>query len=264
MDILRRSIAPISQDAWNEIEEQAKIIFTNILTARRFAEVEGPKGIDYGGINLGRLVLSDKKKVKDVRYGINKFLPLLEARKSFNMNIWELDNAVRGAEDIDLGPMENAAKEIAEFEEKVIYHGLKDAHIVGLKNSSDHDKMNFPEEGKDILRTVTSAIRQMNKASLEGPYSLVLGEEKWQNLMVHSGGYPLNRQVKDIIGGEIILNPHIDEGYLLSNRGGDFKLTLGQDLSIGYESHNDKKVQLYFTESFTFQVLEPAAVIVFE
>ncbi|MFW6094982.1 MAG: encapsulin, partial [Bacteroidota bacterium] len=55
MDILRRSLAPISQDAWNEIEEQAKIIFTNILTVRRFAEVEGPKGIDFGGVNLGRL-----------------------------------------------------------------------------------------------------------------------------------------------------------------------------------------------------------------
>jgi len=37
---------------------------------------------------------------------------------------------------------------------------------------------------------------------------------------------------------------------------------LGQDLSIGYESHNNKTVQLYFTESFTFQVIDPAAVLV--
>lgn len=264
MDILRKSLAPISQDAWDEIEEQAKIIFSNILTVRRFAEVEGPKGIDFGGVNLGRLELNDKQKVKDIRYGINRLLPLIEARKSFKMNIWELDNAVRGAEDIDLGAMEDAAKEIAEFEEKAIYNGLDNACIKGLKNSSDHDKLSFPEEGKEILRTITNAISHMNKASIGGPYSLILGEEKWQNLMVHSGGYPLNRQVKDIIGGDIIFNPHIEEGYLVSTRGEDFKMTLGQDLSIGYESHNEKEVQLYFTESFTFQVLEPAAVIVFE
>ena len=263
MDILRRSLAPISEDAWNEIEDQAKIVFKNVLTARRFADVEGPKGIDFGGVNLGRLELDDKQKEKEVRYGINRMLPLMETRKSFNMDIWELDNAVRGAEDIDLSAMEKAAKEIAEFEEKTIYNGMDKACIKGLKNSSDHKNINFPAEGKEILATIADAVTQMRKSFVEGPFDLILGEDKWQKLMVYSQGYPLNRQVSDLIGGEIILNPYIDEGYLVSTRGGDFKLTLGQDLAIGYESHNDRDVQLYFTESFTFQVLEPAAVIVF-
>jgi uncharacterized linocin/CFP29 family protein len=263
MDILRRSLAPLSQDAWDEIEEQAKIVFKNVLTVRRFADIEGPKGIDFGGVNLGRLELDKSQKDKEVRYGINRLQPLMETRKSFKMDIWELDNAVRGAEDVDLSEMEKAAKEIAEFEEKTIYNGFDKACIKGLKNSSDHKNINFPSEGNEILGTIANALTEMRKAFVEGPFSLVVGEDKWQKLMSYSGGYPLNRQVKDIIGGEIILNPYIDEGYLVSTRGGDFKLTLGQDLSIGYESHSEKDVQLYFTESFTFQVLEPAAVIVF-
>jgi uncharacterized linocin/CFP29 family protein len=159
--------------------------------------------------------------------------------------------------------MEEAAKEIAEFEEKTIYNGLDKACIKGLKNSSDHKNINFPSEGKEILGILADAISQMRKSFVEGPFNLVLGEEKWQKLMVYSQGYPLNRQVSDLIGGDIILNPYIDEGYLVSARGGDFKITLGQDLAIGYESHSQNDVQLYFTESFTFQVLEPAAVIVF-
>ncbi len=263
MDILRHSLAPISKDAWAEIEEQAKIVFKNILTARKFADVEGPKGISFGGVNLGRLDLDDNQKEKDVRYGINRMQPLMETRKSFKMDIWELDNAVRGAEDVDLSAMEDAAKEIAEFEEKAIYNGFDKACIKGLKNSSDHKNINFPEDGKEILQTITSATTQLKKSFVEGPYNLILGEEKWQKLMVYSGGYPLNRQIKDIIQGDIILNPYIDEGYLVSTRGGDYKLTLGQDLAIGYESHSENEVQLYFTESFTFQVLEPAAIIVF-
>lgn len=48
---------------------------------------------------------------------------------------------------------------------------------------------------------------------------------------------------------------------MLSKRGGDLELILGQDLAVGYESHSSDKVKLYYTESFTFRILEPAAVI---
>lgn len=53
-------------------------------------------------------------------------------------------------------------------------------------------------------------------------------------------------------------------GALLSRRGGDFGLTVGEDLAIRYKSHNTKEVDLYFTESFTFRVLEPAAAVALE
>jgi len=40
----------------------------------------------------------------------------------------------------------------------------------------------------------------------------------------------------------------------VSRRGGDYELRLGQDLSIGYLTHDADHVELYFTESFTFAV----------
>jgi len=264
MDILRRSLAPISQQAWQEIDEQARIIFQNVLTGRRFADVEGPRGIDFGAVPMGRLEMEENQKEDQVRYGIHRMQPLTEVRKSFKLNLWELDNAVRGAEDVDLGELEAAASDIAGFEEKSIYHGLDKACIKGLKKESDHKPLKFPDQPQDILTSVTDAIGNLRKSFVEGPYNLVVGKELWQKLMVHTGGYPLRKQVEDLIGGQIILNFYIDEGYLVSVRGGDFKLILGQDLSIGYESHTEKEVQLYITESFTFRVLEPAAVVVFE
>jgi uncharacterized linocin/CFP29 family protein len=48
---------------------------------------------------------------------------------------------------------------------------------------------------------------------------------------------------------------------LLSTRGGDYELTVGQDLSIGYAVHDRENVELYLTESFTFRVLEEKAAI---
>ena len=55
--------------------------------------------------------------------------------------------------------------------------------------------------------------------------------------------------------------PALEGALLLSVRGGDFELTVGQDLSIGYAYHEKHKVELFLTESFTFRVLEPTAAV---
>jgi uncharacterized linocin/CFP29 family protein len=47
----------------------------------------------------------------------------------------------------------------------------------------------------------------------------------------------------------------------MATRGGDYEITVGQDLSIGYAVHDRENVELYLTESFTFRVLEEKAAI---
>lgn len=263
MDILRKSLAPISSKAWEEINETAADILTSVLSARKFVDVEGPKGWDYAALSEGRLNVAANQK-GDVKFGINQVMPLIESRLPFELNIWELDNSERGCEDIELGNLEDAARKIAQFEEKVIYEGLKQAGIEGLKESSDFDKIAFPKSVDAILSAVTKGIAQMKQASIEGPYSLVLNQDKWEKTQSFVQGYPLTKRLENMLGGSIIMAPFVKDAYLVSERGGNFKLVLGQDLSIGYESHNNKTVQLYFTESFTFKILEPKAVIVFE
>jgi len=46
---------------------------------------------------------------------------------------------------------------------------------------------------------------------------------------------------------------------VLTTRGGDFQLTIGQDLSIGYLSHSATAVRLYFQETITFLMLTSEA-----
>lgn len=263
MDILRKTLAPISSKAWEEINETATDVLTSVLSARKFVDVEGPKGWDYAALSEGRLDVPSNQK-EDVKYGINKVMPLVESRLPFELNIWELDNIERGCEDIELDNLEEAARKIAQFEENIIYNGLKKAGIEGLKGSSDFDKFKFPNETNDILPAIAKGIAQMKKASIEGPYSLVLSSDKWEEIQSIVQGYPPIKRLENMLGGSIILAPFVKDAFLVSERGGDFKLVLGKDLSIGYESHNNKTVQLYFAESFTFKILEPKAVIVFE
>lgn len=261
MDILRKSLAPISAKAWEEINETALEVLASVLSARKVVDVEGPKGWDFAAVSTGRIDVPANQK-GGVKYGIHQVLPMIEARIPFQLNIWELDNVARGAEDIDLGAMEDAAREIAKFEEKAIYEGFKAGKIAGLKNSSDYEAISFPEAAEEIPGAVSLAVSKMKAASIEGPYSLVLNPEKWQKINSFVRGYPLRKQLEALLGGKIVMAPYIKDSFLVSERGGDFRLVLGQDLSIGYESHNSKTVQLYFTESFTFQVIDPAAVMV--
>lgn len=65
-------------------------------------------------------------------------------------------------------------------------------------------------------------------------------------------GYPILEHIRRLVDDEIVWAPAIEGAFILSTRGGDFALHLGQDMSIGYSSHTGTSVRLYLQESFTF------------
>jgi len=97
MNLLRKEFAPLSENAWELINDAAKDTLLANLSARKFCDVKGPYGINYTSVNLGRLNVPNGQKQDDVNIGIFEIMPLVEARKMFVLNIWELDNLERGA-----------------------------------------------------------------------------------------------------------------------------------------------------------------------
>jgi uncharacterized linocin/CFP29 family protein len=187
-------------------------------------------------------------------------MPLVEVRMPFELDIWELDNVARGNENIDLGNLVEAAKKIARFEEDAIYKGFKPAHIDGLMNISEHKEIQLTGNYDQLVDLLSQAIISFREEAVQGPFNLVVGHELYQYINSYNMDYPLRKHIETVIMGSIILSDNIENALLVASRGGDFRLTLGQDFSIGYEAHDKQNVQLYFTESFTFQVLDPAAV----
>ena len=259
MDFLKRSLAPITDEGWQEIEDQAREVLSGKLSGRKVVDVVDPKGWDYSSIPEGRLDIKENSPGA-VRYGIRKVLPLVETRKSFKLDVWELDNLSRGAEDVDLSPLEDAAAEAAGFEENVIYHGLSDAGIEGLFSSAG-SSVDLSEGKAGMIEAVSEAITVLQDEAIEGPYNLLVDKDFWLTIASSSSGYPLKRQLEDLIEGEIVYSPQVKDPALVSSRGGDIQLVLGQDFSLGYEDHGDGKVKLFLTESFGFRVLEPAAIV---
>jgi hypothetical protein len=67
------------------------------------------------------------------------------------------------------------------------------------------------------------------------------------------------RHIRELVDGEIVWAPAISGAFVLTTRGGDFALHIGEDVSIGYLGHDDNKVRLYLQETFTFLLLTTEA-----
>ena len=109
---------------------------------------------------------------------------------------------------------------------------------------------------------VAQAVSQLRLAGVNGPYALVLGSEPYTAVSGGSDeGYPVLQHIQRLIDGDIIWAPAIRGGFVLTTRGGDFELDLGQDISIGYLGHSETSVRLYLQESFTFRLLTTEAAV---
>lgn len=262
MDRLKREASLLSSKAWAEIDEAAIDVIKNTITTRRLFHLEGPKGWDYAAVNEGRLGPVDDNKKTKVRAAQYKIFPLTEARIEFNLNKWEMDNIERGAKDIDLGPLEDAVKELVLFEENAVYNGYAKGNISGMDKTAKH-VMKMPAEANQILKAVAEAKYQMLESYVEGPYTLVVSQEVYDRLNVIHEGMSLYKLVEKIIGGRIIRSKAVKGAFLIREDLEDLALTVGQDYAIGYVRDEGEEVKLFATLSFTFRILDEEAYVKF-
>jgi uncharacterized linocin/CFP29 family protein len=252
MNNLYRELAPVSGAAWAGIEEEAKRTFARHAAARKAVDVTGPDGLTLAGLGTGHLTTIDPPS-DGVTAALRDWRPVVELRVPFTLSRAEIDSVERGALDADWQPVKDAAKKVAFAEDRAVFDGYAAAQITGIRQSSSNPALALPGEPKDYPDLVSKALSALRLAGVAGPYSLLLSAEAWTAVSETSDhGYPVIEHIKRLLDGDIIWAPAIDGALLVSCRGGDYELRLGQDLSIGYLSHDADLVQLYFTESFTF------------
>jgi uncharacterized linocin/CFP29 family protein len=262
MDILKRAVAPITDAAWERLDQEARRVLKANLSARRFVDVAGPKGLSFAAVSLGRLDVPAEQPEDELGIGINKVLPLVELRARFELPIWELDNVERGAVDVDLEPLVAAAMSVARFEEQAIYLGNTAAGIVGLAGASAHPAIEVKDDEEvDLMAVLLDASEHLRLAGADGPFALALGPAPFAALQASGCCSSGEDQVKAVLGGPVVRAPFIQGGFLVSTAPGTTELTLGQELSLGYEIHDARTVRLYISESFAFRVLNPVGVV---
>ena len=186
----------------------------------------------------------------------------LAERLTFELDRQAIDDVERGANDSDWQPAKDAARQIAFAEDRAIFEGYTDAGIVGIRQGTSNPKMPLPADVRQYPNAIAQALSQLRLVGVNGPYAVLLGADAYTALAETSDqGYPVLEHVKRLVDDKIIWAPAIDGAFVVTTRGGDFELHIGQDVSIGYLSHNEDAVRLYLQETFTFLLLTSEAAV---
>jgi uncharacterized linocin/CFP29 family protein len=262
MNNLHRELAPVSDAAWAEIEEEATRTLKRYLAGRRVVDVPTPGGIGLPAVATGHLLQIDPP-AEGILARQREVKALVELRVPFELQRQDIDDVERGSEDSDWQPVKDAAKAIAFAEDRAIFNGYPAAKIQGIREGTSNPIMKLPADVRDYPDAVAQALSQLRLVGVNGPYSVLLGAKAYTQLAeTRDYGYPVLEHVKRIVDGNIIWAPAIEGAFVLTTRGGDFELNIGQDVSIGYLSHTDASVKLYLQETFTSRVLTSEASVV--
>jgi uncharacterized linocin/CFP29 family protein len=261
MNNLHRELAPISDAAWAQIEEETTRTLKRYLAGRRIVDVPSPAGIALPGVGTGHLkpisapaegIIASQREVK----------PLVELRTPFELSRQTIDDVERGSEDSDWQPAKDAAKKLAFAEDRAVFNGYREADIQGIRASTSNPVQTLPADVRAYPDAVAHALSQLRLVGVNGPYSVLLGADEYTALAeTRDHGYPVLEHVKRIVDGNLIWAPAIEGAFVVTTRGGDFELSIGQDVSIGYLSQTDSAVHLYLQETFTFRVLTSEAAV---
>lgn len=264
MNHLLRSLAPVSDTAWSEIDSEATRALKHFLAARKLVDVTGPLGVQVAAVSLGRREAADSPAGEGVVAQVRTAQPLIELRRPFTLDRREIEAIDRGADDADLDPVVDAARELALAEDTTVFRGVAGVGLAGMRDETPHDVIQLSDDFDRYPNHVAKAISVLKAAGVGGPYALALGPRCYAGVIesTDKGGYPILNHLSMILGGPVVWAPSVDGAIVMSERGGDFELTIGEDISIGYVAHDADSVTLQLIESITFQVLGPEAAVV--
>jgi uncharacterized linocin/CFP29 family protein len=261
MNNLHRELAPISDAAWADIEEETSRTLKRYLAGRRVVDVRGAGGVALAAVGTGHLrnieapgdgILARAREVK----------ALVEVRAPFDLDRQQIDDVERGANDSDWQPAKDAARQLAFAEDRAIFEGYAGAGIEGIRQGTSNPGMTLPADVREYPDAIAQALSQLRLVGVNGPYSVVLSADAYTGLSeTRDHGYPVLEHIKRLVSSEIIWAPAIVGAFVLTTRGGDFDFHIGQDVSIGYSSHTDAVVRLYLQETFTFLLLTTEAAV---
>ncbi|MGH9026766.1 MAG: family 1 encapsulin nanocompartment shell protein [Acidimicrobiia bacterium] len=260
MNHLFRELAPVTERAWKAVEEEATRTLRGMLIARRLLQFSGPKGWEHAAEVTGRIE-SAAAAGDRVDTAVRCVRPLVELRAPFELSRTELDAIDRGASNPDLDAVNEAARRIATAEDTAIFHGYEPGGIDGIASSSPHEPIPIGDDYGQYPQLVAKATMELREAGVDGPYAIALGPRCYRGVIetTEMGGYPVLEHLRLILGGPVVYAPAVNGAVVLSQRGGDFEVTTGQDFSLGYRSHTAERVNLYLEETMTFGLHGPDA-----
>lgn len=264
MNNLYRHLAPITKKAWAQIEDEARRTFITRLAGRRVVNVPEPGGTALSAFDVGHL-----KTIETWLPGVETrqrvVQPLVQLRVPFELSREAIDDVDRGSQDSDWQPVKTAVEALAAAEDTLVCAGSDAAGVVGIAPSSSNPVLQLGTGPDALVEAIAEAITQLKMVGVQGPYGVMLSPELYTEVGGGADdGFPVSSHLRRLLGkqGVIAFAPTLEGAIVVSMRGGDYILTLGEDVRIGYLSHDAENVQLYVQETATFRAETAEASVV--
>src|SRR5258708_2738873 len=160
MNNLHRELAPISEAAWSQIEDEATRTLKRHMAARRVVDVHGPSGFEFSAVGTGHVVRLEPA-LESVSAQLRAVQPLVELLAPFEVDRQTVDDVERGALDADWQPVKDAARQIAFAEDRAVFEGYAAAHIEGIRQGTSNPLAVLPEDTRDYPQAIAEAISQL-------------------------------------------------------------------------------------------------------
>lgn len=261
MEYLNRSAAPFGEDVWKRIDEAAVSAARDVLTGRRFLEVEGPYGVGLTSVEVGNDDYCRQPGPEEAGAVMGRALSVPMLRKGFQLSIRRIAAYREMGQPLNLAPVQTAAEAVAAREEEFIYTGQKNLGLPGLltaEGRNQHargDWSNIDQALEDVL----AAVNALDAKGFRGPYALALSPTLYNGLFRrYPGTDMLQLQHLRRLCERGVYKAPIEDGVLVDPRVG--RLLIGQDLLAGYISQDGVHYQLFVSESLVLMVEEPGAI----
>src|ERR1700740_2016085 len=181
MNNLHRELAPISDAAWDQIEEETSRTLKRYLAGRRVVDVQAPAGTALSAVGTGHL-----RNIAAPRDGIlarqREVKALVELRFSFELDRQAIDDVERGANDSDWQPAKDAARQIAFAEDCAVFEGYAAAGIGGIRQGTSNPIKTLPADVRKYPDAIAQGLSQLRLVGVNGPYSVLLGADAYTAL----------------------------------------------------------------------------------
>jgi uncharacterized linocin/CFP29 family protein len=261
MQYLNRAAAGFSDELWSQIDEAALDAARQLLTARRFLEVEGPFGVGLTSLELGEesvIETSDDDMAGTVG---SRSLSVPMLQQIFRLSIRRLQGHLQLGLPLDLRPAEDAAEAVARREEDVIYHGIPELGLSGLMTVEGRGQVSLGDwsEVEQALHDVLAGVERLDAAGFGGPYVLALSPTRYNALFRRYQGSNMLQldHLRRLCAGGVLKAP-VQGGVLLDPRVGTIKI--GQDMHVGFSTTDGIYLRLFVSESLVLLLDEPEAI----
>jgi uncharacterized linocin/CFP29 family protein len=261
MEYLSHDKAAFPGEIWGQIDKAAAAAASDLLTGRRFLDIEGPYGVGLTAIELGNDDYCRQPADDEAGAVMGRAISMPMLRKGFRLSVRRVAAALEYGQPLDLTPAEDAAEAVARREEEFIYRGQPEFQLGGLLTIAGRHELPGGDWA-DIdraLEDVLTAVTLLDDGGYRGPYALALSPALFNGLFrLYPGTDTMQVEHLRRLCTRGIYKASIEGGVLVDPRVG--KLIVGQDLRSGYASQDGIHYHLYVSESLVLRIDEPDAV----